>query len=54
MKIHFTKRGDVSLPVSFKVTVKQVILEGVKYAKTTFPRNAEISVVFVPEHEMAN
>ena len=53
MKIHIVKRGDVDLPPSFKVTVKQVILEGVKFAKTTYPKNAEISVVFVPETEMA-
>ena len=52
MKIHYVKRGNVSLPTAFKVTVKQVVLTGIKYGKTTFPKNAEISVVFVPESEM--
>ena len=53
MKIHYVKRGSINLPTSFKVTVKQVVLEGVKYANTAFPKDTEISVVFVPESEMA-
>ena len=52
MKIHYVKRGDVSLPAAFKVTVKQVVLEGIKFSKTTYPKEAEISIVFVPEAEM--
>ena len=52
MIIHYVKRGDVSLPTAFKVTVKQVVLEGIKFAKTAYPKDAEISVVFVPEAEM--
>ena len=52
MKIHYVKRGDVSLPPAFKVTVKQVVLTGIKFSETTYPKDAEISVVFVPEAEM--
>ena len=52
MKIHYVKRGSVNLPSAFKVTVKQVIHEGVKFAKTVYPKETEISVVFVPEDEM--
>ena len=52
MKIHYVKRGDVKLPEAFKVTVKQVVLTGIKYSQTVYPKEAEISVVFVPEAEM--
>ena len=52
MKIHYVKRGDVNLPTAFKVTVKQVVLTGIKYSQTSYPKEAEISVVFVPETEM--
>ena len=52
MIIHYVKRGDVSLPAPFKVTVKQVVLEGIKYADTAYPKDAEVSVAFVPEAEM--
>ena len=52
MKIHLVKRGGVNLPVAFKVTVKQVVLEGIKFSKTAFPKKTELSVVFVPEAEM--
>ena len=52
MKIHIVKRGDVNLPQAFKVTVKQVVLEGIKFSDTTYTKSAELSVVFVPESEM--
>ena len=52
MKIHIVKRGDVDFPASFKVTVKQVVQEGIRYSKTVFPKDTEISVVFVPADEM--
>ena len=52
MKIHYVQRGDVSMPAAFKVTVKQVVHEGIKFLGTTYPKDAEISVVFVPEAEM--
>ena len=52
MKIHVVKRGDVSLPKAFLVTVKQVVLEGIKYSDTAYPKDAEITVAFVPETEM--
>ena len=52
MKIHYVKRGDVNLPAAFKVSVKQVILEGIKFSETAYPKDTEISVVFVPESEM--
>ena len=52
MKIHYVKRGDVNLPTAFKVTVKQVVLEGIKFSETAYPKEAEISVVFVPEADM--
>ena len=54
MKIHYVKRGDVSLPAAFKVTVKQVVLTGIRFGESTYPKDAEISVVFVPEAEMQN
>ena len=52
MNIHLVKRGDVNLPTAFKVTVKQVVLEGIKFSKTAYPKDAELSIVFVPEAEM--
>ena len=52
MKIHYNTRGDVELPGTFKVTVKQVIRAGIKFAKASYPKEAEISVSFVPESEM--
>ena len=52
MKIHYVKRGDVNLPIAFKVTVKQVVLAGIKYSETAYPKNTEISIAFVPEAEM--
>lgn len=50
MKIHYSTRGDVELPGTFKVTVKQVLHVGIKYAK--YPKDAEVSISFVPECEM--
>ena len=52
MKIHYIKRGDVDMPAAFKVTVKQVVLAGIKYSETVYPRDAELTVVFVPKAEM--
>ena len=52
MKIHVVKRGDVVLPKAYMVSVKQVVLEGIKFTGVAYLKETEISVVFVPEEEM--
>ena len=54
MKIHLTTRGETDLPVPFRVTIKQVIFEGIRCTSAVYPKNTEISVVFVPSGEMRN
>ena len=52
MKIHWAERDIELLPLPLKVTVKQVILAGIRLAGDSLPRNPEVCITFVSESEM--
>ena len=52
MKIHCLAGQGASIPLSFKVTAKQVVLEGLRQTKFECPKNTELCISFVSEIEM--